>query len=435
MWLFNLRGNDVEYNPVLMSYGFVTGRDAYLFLQSGALQREVIESMREAGVQIRDYWSVLPFLQSYFQQGGYGRGTLLYDRRNISYAVYRIFRKYGKCKERMNPTEICKAVKTEKELGLIREIYLKDSVAVTKFIYWIKQTVKGQPRQTEQSQAAQQQPLQPPQAVQSQQMHAAQQPLTEYDAAVYLDNLRRTIPELLDLSFPTISAYMENAAMMHYEAEPEGSARLMDKGMLLVDSGGQYLGGTTDVTRTIVLGEISDEMKEHFTAVAVGMLRLAQARFLYGCTGRNLDILARGPLWDRGMDYKCGTGHGVGYMLNVHEGPHSIRWKYVKDVPETALEEGMLVTDEPGVYRKNMYGIRTENVLEVRKAEKTGDGQFMKFEHLTYVPIDLEAIVPEQMPEKERKALNEYHRAVYDRISPYLTADEQDWLARATRSI
>jgi len=403
MWLFNLRGSDVKCNPVLMSYGFVTRKEAWLFLQSGALQRETISCMQEAGVQIRDYWVIIPFLQEYFSAGN--RGVLLYDRRNVSYTMYRIFRTYGRCRERINPAERLKAVKTKKELEFIRKIYLKDSIAVTKFIYWIKHAVKEEAGHT------------------------------EYGAGRYLDDLRRSIPEFLDVSFPTISAYMENAAMMHYEAEENRCSALEPEGMLLVDSGGQYLGGTTDVTRTIVLGSISEEMKTHFTAVAAGMLRLADARFLYGCTGRNLDILARGPLWDMDTDYKCGTGHGIGYMLNVHEGPQSIRWRYVEDVPEAVLEEGMLVTDEPGVYLEGKYGIRTENVLEVEKGTKNGDGQFMHFRNLTWVPIDLEAIVPGQMTERERASLNRYHREVYEHISPYLTEEEREWLKEATKEI
>ena len=404
MWLFNLRGNDVRYNPVLMSYGFITETDACVFLQAGALQRETLDGMQRAGVGIRDYFSAGPFLREYFL-GGQRRGAaVLYDCEQVNYAMFRIFRDYGNCREAANPTELLKAVKNETELSYIRSIYLKDSVAVTKFIYWVKRAVK-------------------------------EETLTEYSAGAYLDGLRREIPEFLNVSFPTISAYMENAAMMHYEAREDACSALEADGMLLVDSGGQYLGGTTDVTRTIALGAVSQGMKEHFTAVAVGMLRLADARFPYGCTGRNLDILARGPLWDRNMDYKCGTGHGVGYMLNVHEGPQSIRWRYRDGAREAVLEEGMIVTDEPGVYLDGRYGIRTENVLEVKKGLKCEDGQFMHFEHLTFVPIDLDAILPEQMPPREREALNRYHRAVYEKISPYLTGEEKTWLAEATAEV
>ena len=413
MWLFNIRGNDVAYNPVAMSYGFITETEACIFLQGGALQQETIAGLRSADVQIRDYFKIIPFLQDYLfdHQVPYGgsrprkRGRLLYDVRNVSYTMYRMFQAYGNCVVQNNPTERLKAVKTKKELEYVREVYLKDSVALTKFIYWVKKAVKEQ------------------------------EGLTEYSVSQYLEGLRREIPEFLDLSFTTISAYMGNAAMAHYHTPENDSSLLKAEGFLLVDSGGQYLGGTTDVTRTSALGDLSQEMKEHFTAVATGMLRLAEARFLYGCTGRNLDILARSPLWEKNMDYKHGTGHGIGYMLSVHEGPHNIRWAYAEGATEAVLEEGMIVSDEPGIYLKDRYGIRTENILEVRNGVKNGDGQFMEFAHLTYVPIDLDALLPEEMPHKEREALNAYHKNVYDKISPYLTEDEKAWLAEATSAI
>lgn len=413
MWLFNIRGNDVACNPVLMSYGFISQEDVCIFLQGGALQRETVEMLRAAGVQIRDYFKVLPFLQEYLfsremgigRQKSRNRGRLLYDERNTSYLLYKLFTSYGSCIEQADPTELLKAAKPEKELEYVRDIYLKDSVALTKFIYWVKKAVKEQ------------------------------DDLTEYSVSQYLESLRREIPEFLGLSFETISAYMANAAMAHYHTAEETSAVLKPEGFLLVDSGGQYLGGTTDVTRTIVLGALSDKMKEHFTAVAVGMLRLAGAKFLYGCSGRNLDILARSPLWEKGIDYKHGTGHGIGYMLSVHEGPQNIRWMYSEGMREAALEAGMIVSDEPGVYFKDEYGIRTENILEVRKGVKNGDGQFMEFAHLTYVPIDLDAILPEQMPQSERSALNEYHKTVYEKVSPFLNEEERIWLEEATKAI
>ena len=259
--------------------------------------------------------------------------------------------------------------------------------------------------------------------------------MSECEAAEYLDNLRSQIAGFQGLSFPTISAYGANAAMMHYEACEDKCAVIEDKGFLLVDSGGQYLGATTDVTRTIPMGELTEEEKKYFTLVAVGMLRLQSASFLYGCTGRNLDILARQPLWELGMDYKCGTGHGVGYYLNVHEGPHSIRWKYVKDIAETVLEEGMVVTDEPGVYIKDKLGIRTENVLLITKREQNDDGIFLTFEPLTYAPIDLDAINISFMEPSDICRLNEYHKLVYEKISPYLNEEEKSWLYEVTRAI
>lgn len=222
----------------------------------------------------------------------------------------------------------------------MQEVYLKDSVAVCKFIYWVKKNV-------------------------------GKIPMTEYSAAMYLDHLRSEIDGYLDLSFPTISAYGTNAAMMHYEATEDNCAALAPEGMLLVDSGGQYLGGTTDVTRTIVLGPVSQTIKEHYTAVAKGMLQLTDAKFLYGCTGRNLDILARQPMWDQNIDYKCGTGHGVGYILNVHEGPQGIRWRFTGNQKEVPIEAGMDVTNEPGVYIEGSHGIRIENVMVARNGVKT----------------------------------------------------------------
>lgn len=412
MWLFNIRGNDVAYNPVSMSYAFLTRTQAYLFLQEGALKSETVLGLRAADVQIRDYFKTEQFLQEYlFETDGAGkrrarkRGTLLYDERNISYTMCRLFQSYGACVCRKNPTELFKAVKTEKELAYIRSVYLKDSVAVTKFIYWIKKAVKEQ------------------------------EGLTEYAAAQYLEQLRKEIPEYLDLSFTTISAYMGNAAMAHYHTPESGGSVLKPEGFLLVDSGGQYLGGTTDVTRTIALGEVSEKMKEYFTAVASGMLRLAGARFLYGCSGRNLDILAREALWEKQIDFKHGTGHGIGYMLSVHEGPQNIRWAYSEGMTEAALEAGMIVSDEPGVYLKEEYGIRTENILEVQKGVKNESGQFMEFAHLTYAPIDLDAIIPQQMAERERHALNAYHKAVYEKISPFLTQEEAQWLVEVTKEV
>ena len=298
-----------------------------------------------------------------------------------------------------NPIDEMKAVKTDKEIEHMRRFYLEDSAAVCKFLYYMEKNGVG---------------------------------MTECEAADYLDKLRSRIEGFFGLSFPTISAYGANAAMMHYEAMKEKCAVIENKGFLLVDSGGQYLGATTDITRTFSMGELTDEEKKYFTLVAVGMLRLQNAVFLSGCTGRNLDILAREPLWKLGVDYKCGTGHGVGYFMNVHEGPHSIRWKYVKDVEEAVLKEGMVVTDEPGVYIKDKLGIRTENVLLVKKKFQNDDGTFLTFEPLTYVPIDKKGIDTMYMTQEDIRILNEYHGVVFDKMAPYLEKEELEWLREAT---
>ena len=305
----------------------------------------------------------------------------------------------------MNPASWMKAMKNPVEMENLRKAHIKDGVALTKFIYWMKtKAPKGS--------------------------------LMETEAAEHLESLRKEQEGYIEPSFNTISAYGPNAAMCHYSATEESNAVLDAKSFYLVDSGGQYYEGTTDITRTMALGPITDEMRLHFTTVCRSNMNLAHAKFLYGCTGLNLDILSRGPLWEMGIDYKCGTGHGVGYVLNVHEGPNGFRWRVVPERHDNGvLEEGMITTDEPGVYLEGKYGIRTENELVCRKAEKNEYGQFMEFENITYAPIDLDAIDPDLLSAREKKMLNDYHKMVYDTISPYMTAEENEWLKRYTRAI
>lgn len=400
MWLFNIRGCDVECNPVALSYAFLRREQTVLFIQKRALSAEVKAALAGDGVELREYGEISSFLEQELSQ----EEKVLTDRGNCSYCLYKRVQERAELTEGKSPTELLKAVKNPVELANMEKIYLKDSAAVTRFIYWLKKNV-------------------------------GKMELTEVTAADYLEKLRREIPEFLDLSFPTIAGYKENAAMMHYEADLETASVLAPEGMLLVDSGGQYLGGTTDVTRTIVLGPVSDEIRRHYTAVVCGVLNLTHARWLYGCTGRNLDILARLPMWSMNMDYKCGTGHGVGYILNVHEGPQGLRWKYTEGMSEAVLEEGMDVTNEPGVYIEGSHGIRIENVMVVKKGEKNGDGQFMHFDTLTYVPIDLDAIELSLMPEETRQYLNEYHARVFDKISPFLNEEERAWLKEVTQAV
>ena len=399
MWLLNIRGADVECNPVALSYAYLTKDDCFLFIQEGEVTRELKDHASKYGVTLLPYGQVVSFLKERKE-----KETVLFDVANTSYALSCALQEKGETVEGKNPTELMKAIKNEVELSHMEEVYRKDSAAVCKFIYWLKKNV-------------------------------GKRKITEVTAAQYLDGLRSQIDGYLDLSFPTISGYQENAAMMHYEAEPETCKELHPEGMLLVDSGGQYVGGTTDVTRTIVLGPVSDEIKEHFTAVAVGMLALTNARFLYGCTGRNLDILARQPMWNRNIDYKCGTGHGVGYILNVHEGPQGIRWRFTEGQSEAVIEAGMDVTNEPGIYIEGSHGIRTENVMVARNGVRNGDGQFMYFDTLTWAPIDLDAIDPAYMEPREIAWLNDYHAKVYEKIAPLLDEEERAWLKEATRPL
>ncbi len=397
MWLFNIRGCDVECNPVAMSYGYITMEQAIIFLQKNAVDEEVKAYFAEHHIHVEAYHDVVKYLAD-LQSGA----RILVDKAHCSYGHYKKLREKHTLVEKANPTELLKAMKNPVELANMERIFLADSVAVTKFIYWLKTNV-------------------------------GKMEMTEISAADYLEQLRRQIPEFLDLSFPTIAGYKENGAIVHYEATPENDAKLAPQGMLLVDSGGQYLGGTTDVTRTIVLGPISEEMKKHYTLVAAGMLQLSEARFLHGCTGRNLDILARQPLWKEGLDFNHGTGHGVGYILNVHEGPQSMRWRFMAGATEAVLEEGMTVTNEPGIYIQGSHGIRIENVLVVKKDVKNAYGQFMHFDTLTWVPIAPEGIDEKYLTREQKKLLCRYQQRVYEKLSPYLTEEECQWLKKETQ--
>lgn len=399
MWLYNIRANDVACNPVALSYTFVSIEAAVLFIQSAALTDGTRDYLAKNGVTYEEY----DHITGYLEKCGID-GKVWCSGADISYMLYKLVQKRAELVDRKNPTELMKAVKNPVEMEHIRECYLRDSVVLTKFLFWMKE-------------------------------HAGKTAMDELSVAAKLDGMRAEIPGFLDLSFPTISAYKSNAAMAHYSATKEHFSRIDAEGLYLVDSGGQYEGGTTDVTRTIALGAVTDEMKLHFTKVACAMLRLADAKFLYGCTGRNLDIVAREPLWACGLDYKHGTGHGIGYILNVHEGPHSLRWQYKPELPETKLEEGMIVSDEPGMYVQDSHGIRTENIVEVVKEDKNEYGQFMGFRHLTYVPIDLDVIDPQYMEPSDIRKLNAYHESVCAKLAPYFEGAELEMLKKATRAV
>lgn len=398
MWLLNIRGCDVECNPVAMSYVYMTEGETVLFIQKSALDQPAMAYLLAKGIQIEEYSTIIDYLKKLPS----GRRVML-DKRHCSYSLYKILSGAHTVVEKTNPTEQLKAVKNPVELENMAKVYLKDSVALTKFIYWLKTNI-------------------------------GRQEITEITAADKLEALRREIPECIDLSFPSISAYGANAAMMHYEPTPENHAVLKPEGLYLIDSGGQYLGGTTDVTRTIVLGAVTEEMKMHYTAVAAGMLQLTNARWIYGCTGRNLDILARQPIWNVGLDYKCGTGHGVGYILNVHEGPQSFRWRYAEGAVDAVLEAGMDITNEPGIYIEGSHGIRIENVMVAENDIKNEYGQFMHFKTLTWVPIDMEAIDEQYLTEEQRSCLYAYQKQVYEKVAPYLKEEEREWLRKETKA-
>lgn len=399
-WLLNIRGGDIQSVPVVLSYLVLTRDQCIWFLQEEVVDDTIRAYLKENHIETRPYDDIYTYVPDIPEST-----VVLMNKSSVNYRICSELNKNIQVINKPNPTELMKAVKNPVEVDNTRLAHVKDGVAVTKFMYWLKTNI-------------------------------GKIPMTEISASDYLEARRREQENFIDLSFTTISAYGANAAMMHYSATPESNTELKPEGFLLVDSGGHYYEGTTDITRTFVLGPISDEMKQHFTAVCRSNMKLANAKFLYGACGLNLDILARGPLWDMGIDYKCGTGHGVGYILNVHEGPNGFRWKIVPERHDSGvLEEGMITTDEPGVYLEGKYGIRTENELVCRKAEKNEYGQFMEFENITYAPIDLDGIDPEQMSPREKQMLNDYHKKVYEVLSPYMTEEENEWLKKYTRAI
>lgn len=398
-WLLNLRGDDIDHVPVFLSFVAVEEKKTTLFINQEILDDKVKKYLKDNQIQVEDYEKIYAYAENLKDN------KVLMSLEEVNYRIAENVQKHSQIVDAPNPSLLLKSIKNETELENTRIAHLKDAVAVTKFMYWLKTNI-------------------------------GKKEITEISASDYLEDLRKEQEHFLDVSFDTICAYGANAAMMHYSASEESNAVLKPEGFLLVDSGGHYLEGTTDITRTFALGELSYEQKKHFTAVCRSNLNLANAKFLYGCSGINLDILARGPLWDMGIDYRCGTGHGVGHILNVHEGPNGFRWKIVQERNDSGkLEAGMITTDEPGVYLEGAYGIRLENELICVKDEKNEYGQFMKFENITYVPMDLDAILPEEMTFSEKQELNEYHQMVYEKISPYLNEEERIWLKEYTRAI
>lgn len=399
-WVLNIRGNDIPHFPVVLSFLAITQTECCLFIHSKVLSESVRMQLEQWGITICDYEAIYSYVAQIE-----AKKTVWMDCDRVNFNICNQLNSEVKVLNQENPTVRMKAIKNPVELENLRNAHVEDGVAFTKFMYWLKTNV-------------------------------GKIPMTEITASDYLAERRKERKGFLDLSFDTIAAYEANGAMMHYCADPESAAVLEPRGFLLVDSGGHYYQGTTDITRTMALGPITEKQREYFTIVLRSNLNLAAAKFLYGCNGHNLDILSRGPLWELGLDYKCGTGHGVGYLLNVHEAPNGFRWKIVPERKDSAIfEEGMVTTDEPGVYLEGEYGIRTENELVCCKAEKNEYGQFMKFETITYAPIDLDAIDPELLTKREKQLLNDYHYMVYEKLSPYLTEEEQKWLQVYTRAV
>ncbi len=397
-WIYNIRGNDIQYNPVVFANTIITLDKATIYIKEEAMCSKIIEYFSEIGVVVKEYGEFYKDLIKI-------EDNVLVEKSKINYYVWSKIRDKVII-EKENPTTLMKAVKNNIELNNLRQAHIMDGVAVTRFMYWLKTEIKKGKY------------------------------ITEISAANKLEEYRNEYESYVEPSFDTISAYEANGAMMHYSANESSNATLTDAGFLLVDSGGQYYEGTTDVTRTFVLGKISDEAKQHFTLVTKSMLNLANATFLYGCKGINLDILARGPLWNMGIDYKCGTGHGVGYMLNVHEAPNGFRWRSVPERNDGCiLVPGMVTTDEPGVYLEGKYGIRIENELICVEKFTNEYGTFLGFEQITAVPIDLDGIDIEYLDNSDIINLNNYHKMVYNTIAPFLEDEVREWLKEYTREL
>lgn len=396
-WLLNMRGNDVKYTPVVLAHLWITLNELHLFIDNNKLSNDVKTKLLNDGIALHSYDEIYHFLQNYDLNV-----TVMLDPSKVSYSLYRSLPETVENIQLPNPSTLLKSQKNEIEVQNSKNAHLKDAIAHTKFLYWLKTNY-----------------------------HTST--ITELDAIKKLESLRSEQKHFISPSFETISAFGPHAAMCHYSSSPETNSILKEGSLYLVDSGGHYLDGSTDITRTIALGTIAPNLKTDYTNVLRGNLALSKAKFLHGCTGENLDILARQFLWNQEQDYMHGTGHGVGNLLSVHEGPCNIKWRY-RGTP-ISLEDGMILSNEPGLYIENSHGIRLENELLVRKGVSNIYGQFMYFETLTHVPFDLDAIDETMLTTEEKTQLNAYHKKVFDLVSPHLTSDEKDWLKIYTRAL
>ncbi|WP_252231282.1 MULTISPECIES: aminopeptidase P family protein [unclassified Clostridium] len=393
-WLYNIRGNDVKDTPVVLAYAVVNEEKATLYIDKNKLSNEDQIKLNNEDIKIDEYNNIFEDVKDI-------KNSVILDPNKVSGYIYTLINENVEVIEALNITTKLKAIKNSIEIENLKRCQIKDGVAMVRFLKWLKESV-------------------------------GKENITEVTVADKLLELRSKGDLFVEESFGTIAGYKDHAAMMHYSATDESAYELKPEGILLVDSGGQYLDGTTDITRSFILGKLTDEEKKDFTLVLKSHINLMKAKFLKGTTGSNLDVLARTILWDEGMDYKCGTGHGVGFFLSVHEGPQSIR-----PVPNTVvLEPGMILTNEPGVYKEGKHGIRTENVMLVTNDIETDDGgEFYKFEVMSYCPIDIEGIDQSLLTEAERKWLDVYHTETYAKLSPYLNDEEKNFLKNATREI
>lgn len=394
-WLFNIRGNDIPHNPYATAFAVIGEKAAILFVDPAKVTGTVRETLAADQIRVMDYSKVYEFLKELDPTS-----SILLDPDKTNCSLYASIPASVAKVETKGLVTPLKAIKNEVEIENIRNAYTKDCVALVKLFKWLKETVHHQP-------------------------------VTEIDVDLKGLEFRKELPLFAELSFATISAYGDHAAMMHYKAMPGTQHTLRCEGFYLLDSGSHFQNGTTDITRTIPLGPLTEEQKRDFTLVLRSVIALSEARFLHGSTGSTLDILARKPMWDNGLDYKCGTGHGVGYFSNVHEEPQRFSVK----PNEFRLEKGMIITVEPGVYKEGRHGIRTENTLLIVEDQVTECGTFLRFETVSYLPIDRNGIIPEMLSDAEREWINNYHKTVYETLSVHLDEDHKQWLLAETAAI
>lgn len=393
-WLCNIRGNDIKFNPVALSYVLVGMDYSNIYVDENKVDSETKTKLNSEGFEIKGYNEIEDDVKLL-------KGTVILDPNKLNAKIFTALSNEVKVIRELNVTTNLKAIKNEVEIANWEVSQVRDGVAMVKFIKWLKSNI-------------------------------GKEKITEISASERLTAFRAQGDNYKGDSFGTIAGYKDHAAMMHYSATEASEYELKPEGMFLVDSGAQYLDGTTDITRTFILGPITEEEKRDYTLVLKGHIALASAKFLRGTTGINLDVLARRPLWNYGIDYKCGTGHGVGFFLNVHEGPQGIR----PEGNSVALEPGMIITNEPGVYKEGKHGIRTENTLLVEKDFVSEEfGEFYKFRTISYCPIDLEGVNVEMLSPEEKDWLNDYHSMVYEKLSPYLNEEEKEFLKAETRRI
>lgn len=397
-WTLNIRGNDIDFFPLVLSYGIITMDSFELYIDEKKLDDKLKAKLAKDGVNLHPYNDIYEDVKKFGSDV-----VAMIDPGKLNYALFNNIPENVKTVEKRNPAILMKAIKNPVEIENIRKAQIKDSVAHVRFMKWLKENV-GKMR------------------------------ITEMSASDKLDEFRAEMGNFIRPSFEPISSFGEHGAIVHYTSSPETDVELKEGQLFLTDTGAGFYEGSTDVTRTYALGEVPQIMKDHFTLVAISNLQLGSAKFLEGSTGMILDILARKPFWDRDMNFNHGTGHGVGYLLNIHEGPAGFRWKYRKG-DCAVLQEGMILTDEPGIYIEGSHGVRLENELLVRKGTKNEYGQFMYLEPITLIPMDLDAINPDIMSKEDKKLLNDYHAKVYEVIAPYLNEEEQEWLKKYTRAV